>query len=386
MVYNIKVRIEEKEYMKYSKLEKLGISPSTLGFGCMRFPKNEDRSINEPLAQKMLDEAIAQGVTYIDTAYPYHGGESERFVGKALKKYPRDSFYLATKLPTWLVKEQSDVEKYLNEQLEKLQTNYVDFYLIHAVNKDRIATIKDCKIIEEMIRLRDEGKIRYIGFSFHDDYEVFEEMINMYNWDFCQIQYNYVDTMIQAGDKGVALCEEKGIPLVIMEPIKGGSLAVLPDDIASMFKAYDPDASISSWALRFVASKKAVKVVLSGMSNYEHVVDNLATFNNFKPLNQEEEKLVEDVAKAIKAKTKNGCTGCQYCMPCPFGVNIPANFRFWNDYAMYGNKEVIHNRISGMEGFADQCKKCGKCEKMCPQSIKIREDLVKVVEEIGSLR
>ncbi|MEE1442036.1 MAG: aldo/keto reductase [Blautia sp.] len=375
--------------MEYRNLERLGVSPSLLGFGCMRFPLNEDGSICEPEAEKMLDTAIEAGVTYIDTAYPYHNGDSEPFLGRVLKKYNRKDFFLATKLPIWNVKTLEDAKRLFQEQLDRLQVDYIDFYLLHCLDKEKWQTVLDLGLIPYFEEMKRQGKIRFFGFSFHDDYEVFETIATYRSWDFCQIQYNYIDTDIQAGDNGYALTEKLGIPLVIMEPVKGGSLAQLPEDVTEPFKKARPDSSISSWALRWVASKPNVKVVLSGMSTMEQVEDNLHTFGNFEPLTQKESELVSQVAYAIKKRTKNGCTGCAYCMPCPFGVDIPKNFRIWNDLSMYGNKEKAKQAFFqelDVSARADQCKKCGKCETVCPQSIAIRENLKAAAKELNALK
>ena len=375
--------------MEYRNFEKLGVSPSLLGFGCMRFPLNEDGSICEPEAEKMLDTAIEAGVTYIDTAYPYHNGDSEPFLGHVLKKYNRKDFFLATKLPIWNVKTLEDAKRLFQEQLDRLQVDYIDFYLLHCLDKEKWQTVLDLGLIPYFEEMKRQGKIRFFGFSFHDDYEVFETIATYRSWDFCQIQYNYIDTDIQAGDNGYALTEKLGIPLVIMEPVKGGSLAQLPEDVTEPFKKARPDSSISSWALRWVASKPNVKVVLSGMSTMEQVEDNLHTFGNFEPLTQKESELVSQVAYAIKKRTKNGCTGCAYCMPCPFGVDIPKNFRIWNDLSMYGNKEKAKQAFFqelDVSARADQCKKCGKCETVCPQSIAIRENLKAAAKELNALK
>jgi len=371
--------------MEYRQLEKLGISPSLLGFGCMRFPKTAEGKIDEKEAEKMIDHAISSGVTYIDTAYPYHNGDSEPFVGRVLKKYPRDSFYLATKLPIWELNTKEDVKRIFDSQLERLDVDYVDFYLLHALDKTKWQKVLDLDVLPFVEEMRAQGKIRYIGFSFHDEYEVFEQILTYRDWDFCQIQYNYMDRDIQAGDKGYALTEKLGVPLVIMEPIKGGSLAVLPEDIDEMFKKENPEASTSSWALRWVASHPNVKVILSGMSTYAQVEDNLATFNQENiVLSEKEQAVVDQVTAAIKSRVKNGCTGCAYCMPCPFGINIPRNFSIWNTEAMYGNTEKAKEAYAGLkEAQAALCKKCGKCEKMCPQSLPIREDLVRVAKDLG---
>lgn len=375
--------------MEYRKFEKLGIAPSLLGFGCMRFPLNKDGSICEPEAEKMLDTAIAAGVTYIDTAYPYHNGDSEPFLGRVLKKYDRKDFFLATKLPVWNVKTLDDAKQLFQEQLVRLQVEYVDFYLLHCLDKEKWQTVLDLGLIPYFEEMKAQGKIRYFGFSFHDEYEVFETIATYRPWDFCQIQYNYVDTDIQAGDRGYALTEKLNIPLVIMEPVKGGSLAQLPEDVTVPFTEARPNSSISSWALRWVASKPNVKVVLSGMSTMEQVEDNLHTFGNFEPLTEKEAAMVSQVAANIKKRVRNGCTGCAYCMPCPFGVDIPKNFRIWNDFSMYGNKEKTKQDFFQdltPDSRADQCQKCGKCETVCPQSISIRKDLENASIELNSLK
>lgn len=367
--------------MKTRAFTKLGAHPSLLGFGCMRFPLNKDGSIDEKESEKMIDKAILAGVTYIDTAYPYHNGDSEPFVGKVLKKYKREDFYLATKLPIWNVKSREEARQVFEEQLKRLDVEYVDFYLLHALDKEKWDKIIEYDIISLCEELRDEGKIRYLGFSFHDEYPVFEEIIKYYDWDFCQLQLNYMDMDIQAGMKGYELAEKLNIPIIVMEPIKGGSLAALPKDVTDMFGAYDSKASLSSWALRYVGTLPNVKVILSGMSTYEHVLDNLSTFENFKELNEEELHVVEKVATTLKARTQNGCTGCAYCMPCPFGVNIPNSFRYWNNGHIYEDHDLFKGKLQKMgDEFADKCKDCGACEKMCPQQLKIREDLKKVVE------
>lgn len=374
--------------MEYRTMDKLGVKTSLLGFGCMRFPTNQDGKIDEEQALAMIDQAYQAGVNYYDTAYPYHGGASEPFVGKALDRYPRDSYYLATKLPIWEVKTIEDVERIFNTQLERLHKDYVDFYLLHALNKDRWKLVKELHILDYCEQLREEGKIRYIGFSFHDDYEAFEEIITSYAWDFCQIQLNYMDKDTQATTKGVELAEKLGVPMVIMEPVKGGSLANLPDDITAMFREERPNASTSSWALRYVGSFDNVKVILSGMSELSHVDDNLATFTNFEKLTEKEQQIVENVAKALRSRVQNGCTACKYCMPCPAGVNIPGSFGVWNEYHVYGNvKDTVWCWTQEIpeEAKPKNCIKCGKCEKVCPQKISIREDLVRVQNEMDEV-
>lgn len=369
-------------------MEKLGAETSLLGFGCMRFPTTTEGKIDEARAEKMLDMAYEAGVNYFDTAYPYHDGASEPFVGRVLNKYDRNTYYLATKLPVWLLEKEEDVERIFNEQLERLQKDYVDFYLLHALDKERWEKIKSLKVVETCEQLQREGKIKNLGFSFHDDYDVFEEILTSRNWDFCQIQYNYMDTEEQAGDKGYALTEKLGVPLVIMEPIRGGSLAGFSEDIEEMFHALDKEKSIASYALRWVASHPNVKVVLSGMSTEEQAADNLKTFGDFKPLTEKEHETIDKVVQTLRSRVQNGCTGCAYCMPCPAGVNIPRNFKLWNQYHVYQKYEAVK---FGWEGLAqkeraESCIKCGKCETVCPQHLSIRENLERVQKDLEEAR
>lgn len=369
--------------MEKRKMENIGAEPSMLGFGCMRFPTLEDGSINEAEAEKMLNYALDHGVTYVDTAYFYHDGASEPFVGKVLEKRDRNSFYLATKLPVWILKDGEDARRVCMEQLSRLRTDYVDFYLLHALNRERWEKLVEQGVIDVLEQLREEGKIRYIGFSFHDDYEVFEEIIQYRKWDFCQIQLNYMDTEEQAGMKGYRLAEKLGVPLVIMEPVRGGALANFSEDLNAKFRALDEKASIASYALRYVGSLPNVKVILSGMSTMEQVEDNINTFSPFRPLNIREEVAIANTAAALRARVQNGCTGCRYCMPCPHGVDIPGNFKLWNTYHMYQRYESIR---FGWEGKAESekptsCVSCGKCMVNCPQKINIPMDLQKVQKD-----
>lgn len=364
--------------MEKRKMEKLGIETSLLGFGCMRFPVLENGEINEPEAERMLDKAIAEGVNYIDTAYPYHEGKSEIVTGKILKKYDRDSFYLATKLPLWQINSLEDVDRIFGEQLTKLQTDHVDFYLMHAMNKERWDAMRKLGVVERLEQIKAEGRIRYLGFSFHDSYEAFEEIVNAREWDFCQIQLNYMDVEEQAGLKGYELAASKNVPVIVMEPVKGGSLAAFAEDIMEKFRAADAQASAASFALRWVGSLPGVKVILSGMSTMGQVEDNLKTFGCFKPLSGEEQKMMKEVRDTLKSRVQNGCTACRYCMPCPAGVDIPGCFGVWNTYHMYQNYNMVKRRWEnelGEQKQAKNCVKCGKCEQACPQKLSIRKDL-----------
>lgn len=371
--------------MEKRQFENLGLETSLLGFGCMRFPLTKEGTIDEEQSQKMIDYALANEVNYIDTAYFYHDGESESFVGKALEKYDRSSYFLATKLPVWILKDRQETKKVVEEQLRRLRTDYIDFYLLHTLDRKKWDIVLDNDILSILEELRQEGKIRYIGFSFHDEYEVFEEIIQYRKWDFCQIQLNYMDTEIQAGLKGYHLAESIGVPMVIMEPVRGGALANFSEEMNAKFKALDEHATIASYALRYVAGLPNVKVILSGMSSMEHVKDNINTFSPFIPLSERESNVIEEVRDILQARVQNGCTGCSYCMPCPHGVNIPENFKVWNTYHMYQNYDPVRFEWAriGRKSTADHCIQCGKCEKKCPQKIKISQDMPRVWADLG---
>ena len=373
--------------MEYREFDKSGLKTSLLGFGCMRFPTLENGEIDEKQAEEMLDNAMKSGVTYFDTAYPYHGGASEPFTGKVLGKYPRESYYLATKLPCWEVNSLEDAKRLFEEQLKRLDKDYVDFYLLHALNRDRWRKMAELGVPQYCDELKKQGRIKHFGFSFHDGFSAFEEIITARQWDFCQIQLNYMDVDEQAGIKGYELAERLGVPVVVMEPVKGGTLANLPDDVAEIFRAYDPESSLSSWAMRWCASFDNVKLILSGMTEMYQVEDNLKTFGDYKPMTDEEKKLVEKAAAKILSKMRNGCTDCRYCQPCPFGVNIPKNFDIWNKCFAYENFENAKKRWAEMDDKekAKNCVKCGKCEKKCPQKIEIRENLERLQKEMDEL-
>ncbi len=376
--------------MEYRTIKKWHNKISLLGFGCMRFPLLENGQIDEKQTEQMLDLAIKEGINYIDTAYPYLDGKSEPLVGRLLKKYERSSYFLATKLPIYAFETKEEAYKIFHKQLERLQTNYVDFYLLHAMDKSRWEKCKKLGILDMCEELKKEGKIKHFGFSFHDSFQVFEEMINYHPWDFCQIQLNYMDVEEQAGIKGYELAKSLGIPVVVMEPLKGGSLTKFSNDVEEIFKKENPNKSIASWGLRFIGELDNVMVMLSGMSTYEQVVDNLSTFKDFKPLNEKEKVVLNQAIKQIKSRVKNGCTGCRYCMPCPNGVDIPQNFYLWNRQAMYDNYKVCTFgwKNLSLEKRANNCIGCGKCEKLCPQHLSIRQDLknayetLKVIDEM----
>ncbi len=363
------------------------IDTSLLGFGCMRFPLNADGNIDEPEAEKMLVKAYESGVNYFDTANPYHNGDSEPFMGRFLKRYPRDSFYLATKLPMWRVESLESAKEIFADQLARLQTDYVDFFLLHAMSVERYEMALKFGLIDWLYELKAAGKIKNAGFSFHDKYELFETMMTNHKWDFCQIQYNYMDKQHQAGEKGLLLAKSLGVPVITMESIRGGSLAQLPDNMTAKMRAIRPEDSTSSWALRWLGSQEGINVILSGMSTMEQVDDNLATFANFEPMTDAEQAVILEIEAELRSNTHNTCTACQYCQPCPVGVNIPGNFSLWNNYGIYQSKQGAKNQWNNMSDAAKakQCVGCGKCEEVCPQHIDIRGDLKKLQLELDAL-
>ena len=371
--------------MQYSNIEKLGAKPSRLGFGCMRLPTTPEGAIDEPRAAAMIDRAIKAGVNYFDTAFFYHKRQSEAFVGKTLKKYPRESFYLATKLPLSLIHSLEEAKEIYAGQFATLQVDYVDFYLLHAINGKRWREMRDNGVVDFLLKEQKAGRIRYLGFSFHDDYAAFEEIITARDWDFCQLQFNYMDIDTQAGMKGYELATKLGVPVIVMEPVKGGSLATLSDDVAELMRAERPDKSLASWAMRWVGSLDNCRVILSGMTTEEQVEDNLATFEHFEPLSEREQEIIAKTRDAIRAKQFIGCTNCRYCMPCPFGVAIPRNFSMMNAFAMYGNEKRLQGwwQEAAEEERASACKQCGKCETVCPQGLAIRDKLAEIAQRMA---
>lgn len=369
--------------MKYRNNTKTNTNTSLLGFGCMRFPMTADNKVDINESMAMLDEAYKSGVNYYDTAYPYLEGESENILGNWLTTIDRSSVYVATKSPVWLLNSAEEFDETFEKQLSKLQTDYVDFYLLHALSKERFDKLVSQGILERLPGLKASGKVKNIGFSFHDDYEVFEEIINAYPWDFCQIQYNYLDVDEQAGDKGVSLAKEKNIPLIIMEPIKGGTLANVSDDIKEVFSEVN-DYSPSAWALRFVANKPEVITILSGMSTMDQVKENIKTLSEFEGLSEEENATIKKVQDIFKSKIKVGCTSCEYCLPCPFGVNIPRNFTLYNRASVFGTLDEQRQSYAKLgEANASSCQECGVCVSKCPQHINIPEELKEVAKNLG---
>jgi len=364
--------------MEKRQIKGLKSDVSLLGFGCMRFPTLENGEIDYQESKRMVDYAVSKGVNYIDTAYPYHGGKSELAVKEIIKDYKREDFYLANKLPLWECKDNNDIDRIFHEQLEKCGVDYFDFYLIHAVNKERYVQVQELKVIEQLERYRAEGKIRKIGFSFHDDLPTFKKWVDLYSWDFVQIQLNYMDINHQQGITGYEILTDKDIPVIIMEPVKGGSLAKFNPSVEKLLKDKIEDASIASWGFRWVGTLPNVRTILSGMTTMEQVEDNIKTFSNFTPLNDEEMELISKVRNELLDLTKVSCTSCNYCMPCPHGVDIPGNFRIFNHHSMYNNDNYAkwaYGNLDKKEASGSFCIDCGECLPKCPQQIEIPTEL-----------
>lgn len=371
--------------MQYRTIGKTGIKLSVLGFGCMRFPvlnKNEGR-INEPETEQMLVEAIKNGVNYFDTAYTYHIETSEDFVGRFLEKGYRKDVYLATKLPCWEVEKRSDMDRLLDEQLTRLRTDHIDFYLLHALTKGRWENLIKNDVFDFIDKAKKDGRVLNIGFSFHDDLLAFKEIIDAYNWDFCQIQYNFMDEEYQAGTEGLRYAANKGMGVIIMEPLRGGYLTNnLPEKIRNIWNSSGISKSPADMALQWVWNHPEVSMVLSGMSNLKQVIENCRTAEKTKPgsLSNKELGIILKVRDEYLNRQLILCTGCNYCLPCPEGVDIPGIFSFYNEGKMYDNFSIARARHSILvkeEERASKCVECGECLDKCPQQIAIPDELKK---------
>jgi predicted aldo/keto reductase-like oxidoreductase len=356
----------------------------------MRLPiKGEREDIDESEATRMVRYAIDHGVNYVDTAYGYHGGNSERFVGRVLKDGYRDKVRLATKLPCWEVKAPEDFDRLLNEQLGKLQTEHIDFYLLHALNQESWHKVRDFGVLRWSEGAIADGRIGHLGFSFHDKYEVFQEIVDAYDgWTFCQIQHNYMDIENQAGTKGLQYAASKGLAVVIMEPILGGRLVDPPESVQKVWDTAPTKRTPAAWALHWLWNQPEVSVVLSGMSAMEQVKENVASAGEsaIGSLTAEELALVGQVRERYQQLCPIPCTKCGYCMPCPNGVDIPRNFETYNEGVMYdkpeGAREAYNNWIPE-DKRASACIQCRECEEKCPQSILISEWMPLVHQVLG---
>jgi len=367
--------------MQYRKLNKLGLEVSALGFGCMRFPTFEDGNIHEAEATKMVRHAIDNGVNYIDTAWPYHNEKGEAMVGQALRDGYREKVYLATKSPVYYVKEHSDFDKYLDLQLKKLETDHIDFYLLHALTHKRWQECKEHNVFDFIKRAQADGRIKYIGFSFHDELKVFKEIADDYDWDFCQIQLNYMNEEYQAGLEGLHYAAAKGLPVVIMEPLLGGRLAKSgPAPLQDIWNNGPVKRSPVDWALTWLWNKPEVTLILSGMSTMDHVVENIRIAQDALPNSMTEAELavIEKAKQFYTEQTKVECTACDYCGDCPAKVRISRIFELYNDAFMYGEHQESKNRykrLAELKGDYSVCLDCGECEEVCPQNLEIRKHM-----------
>jgi len=380
--------------MQYRKVPKNGDSLSVLGFGAMRLPTKRGR-FDEERSKTQIRSAIDAGVNYIDTAFMY--GESERILGQVLQDGYREKVKLATKLPPWHLQKPEDMETILTGQLKKLQTDHIDYYLLHSLDANNWKKFKELGVIEFLEKAKASGKIINIGFSFHGDRKTFKEIIDAYDWVFCQIQYNFLDEDVQAGKEGLLYAASKDIAVIIMEPLRGGVLTQkIPPDVTKIYNSTEKVRSPAEWALRWVWNHPEVTVVLSGMNDETHITENIAASEDAFPgsLTPAEISMMDEVKKVYKKLMKVGCTGCSYCMPCPFGVNIPQCFSFYNMYHMAGNRIMtramygiqLMGAMGGTPAHAALCKNCGKCVSLCPQHIPIPDELRNVTKTLNGLR
>jgi predicted aldo/keto reductase-like oxidoreductase len=372
---------------------KTGDKVSILGYGCMRFPR-KDRKIDEQRTAKQVISAIEQGVNYFDTAYVYPN--SELTLGKILANGYRDKVMIATKMPPIMVHSLKDMESLFDAQLKRLQTDYIDYYLMHALNgTEGWQRIKQLGVEAFLEKMKQSGKINRIGFSYHGDSNQFKEIVDDYPWDFCQIQYNYMDETNQAGKEGLVYAAAKGLGVVIMEPLRGGLLAQkMPPQVDTLFKQGEVKRTPAEWALRWVWNHPEVAMLLSGMTEEAQIEENIRIASNAYPqsLTTRELECISEAKELLSQKLKVGCTGCGYCMPCPAGVNIAMCFSYYNDKYIYGEKSPQKSYLgmhSGLDGgtpsYASLCMDCGKCEKHCPQSLPIRKHLKEVANDMEGL-
>ena len=374
--------------MLYRKMNKTDRKLSILGFGCMRLPQTADFVIDEIKATAMVRYAIDRGVNYIDTAYVYHNGESEPFLGRALADGYRQKVNLATKMPVWDVRSRRDMDRILDEQLRRLNTDHIDFYLLHGLSRSSWNDMVALNVGEFLDGAIADGRIRYAGFSFHDNVQVFKEIVDEYNWRFAQIQYNYMDEDYQAGTVGLDYAAEKGLGIVIMEPLRGGVLALETAETKKLWASGGQFRSAAEWGLGWLWNRPGITVVLSGMNTMQQVKDNLSYANDGKPssLIANDLAVYEKIKTFYRSRIKIPCTNCRYCQPCMVGVGIPDCFSAYNDAFIYKDTAAAkfsYDTFTISGGDASQCQDCGVCESLCPQHILIRERLKEVVSLFG---
>lgn len=363
--------------MKYRKMPKSEDKLSILGFGCMRFPTDTDGKIDEARSLAMLHEAYQAGVNYYDTGWGYHNEESEPFLGKFLSQIERDKVFVATKLPCWLVKTRADMDSFLKAQLSRLQTDHIDYYLLHALNKRSWKTVHELGVLDFLQQARAVGKIRHIGFSFHDDYDTFAQIVQAWDWDFTQIMLNYLDTEYQAGLKGMRLAASKNMGIISMEPLRGGKLiSPIPPEVGQVWKSANNTQTPLQRALSWVWDIPQCTLLLSGMSTLQQVKENIALCKKAEPniLSDADQSVYSKAREAYLSRIPYLCSECRYCLPCPYGVDIPANLGQYAEGMMFGNKESNKETYLSFipdKSRADQCIQCGECLSKCPQQIDI---------------
>jgi len=382
--------------MQFRKVPKNGDQLSVLGFGAMRLATRLGR-VDEERVMRQIRGAVDAGVNYIDTAVPYHGGESERVIGRVLKDGYRKKVKLATKLPPWSVTNREDMDRILGTQLKKLQTDRIDYYLLHGLDALHWKNLYGLGALDFLDRAKASGKIVNAGFSFHGDLKTFKEIVDAYDWTMCQIQYNFLDETNQAGTEGLRYAAARKLAVMVMEPLRGGMLAAnLPAEVRRIYNESAVKRSAAEWGLRWVWNHPEVTVVLSGMNDEQHIAQNIRACRTAFPdsLSEAELATIAGVAAAYRQQMKVGCTGCAYCMPCPSGVNIPQCFSLYNAYFAGGSRIMTRGTYGGMlmggimgtRSDAALCRDCGKCEKTCPQHIAIPDELKKVNRTLGGLR
>lgn len=372
--------------MQYRTFDKTGQKVSLLGMGTMRLPVTEDGQVDREAAISMIRHSIDEGINYVDTAYMYHDGESEKIVGQALKDGYREKVLLADKMPVWLAKDEEAMRSIFDEQFARLEVDVIDMYLVHNVTVPVWKRAQKFHLMDFLEEKRAEGKIRHIGFSFHDQLSLFKEVIDSYPWDFCQIQLNYMDKEFQAGEEGLHYAAEKGIPVIIMEPLKGGKLTdTLPPSVKALWKQAEIQRTPAEWALRWVANHSEILTILSGMSAPEQLEENLRILSQAKPnsLTEKELSIIDQVSSEYNRLIQYSCTSCKYCMPCPKKIDIPTAIRFYNEWFLYeGNPKIKADYPNWLvkDRQPGDCIACKVCEDHCPQHLPISEIMKKTAE------